>query len=85
MTTESVEGCLDICRENETCKWFTFNALALECFLYSTCDSVQKNCPQCTSSGINCKGKTGKSKDFNVFLGGTTIFNIKTLRITISA
>jgi hypothetical protein len=66
-----MERCSDLCREYQTCKWFTFNALTLECFLYPTCDSVQKTCPQCTSSGNNCKGKTGKNQDLNVFLGGT--------------
>jgi hypothetical protein len=75
-----VERCSDLCREDKACKWFTFNALTLECFLYSTCDSVQKTCPQCTSSGINCKGKTGTNNNLNVYLGDITPLSIETLR-----
>ena len=53
-TTDQYE-CLDICKSQANCTWFTFKLETKVCLLFETCGNVDATlCPQCVSGQREC-------------------------------
>ena len=48
-SVQTVEECLQLCKSNSGCAWFTFNKLYFHCFLFEICSNIDVS-----SCGDNC-------------------------------
>ena len=61
---DSYEQCLNLCKESQGCRWFTFASLESsnksECILLNDCNTLDETCEKCLSGERRCenKGKT---------------------------
>ena len=47
--------CLDLCKSQPNCTWFTFNPESNACLLYENCDSMDEAlCSVCLSGQMEC-------------------------------
>ena len=54
-TTTDEFACLDLCKENLECKWFTFSTLTNLCLLFKDCQVLDEEiCPECLSGQHFC-------------------------------
>ncbi len=54
-TTANAQGCLEECKENQACQWFTYKPANDVCDLFKTCGYVSnENCPDCLSGQKEC-------------------------------
>ena len=51
--TSDPEECLDLCKSNTTCHWFTLDSSTGSCNFYTECDSLI-GCDTCISGNSNC-------------------------------
>jgi hypothetical protein len=50
----SEEECLDLCKSDPACFWFTFFKAPTECVLYSNCPTLDNTCLDCVSGQRSC-------------------------------
>ena len=54
--TDNVAICLDFCKDNEDCNWFTFVPYASVCELLADCGELDDtNCKDCISGQRECE------------------------------
>ena len=50
----SREDCLDSCKRNTNCQWFTYDLTTKICLLMASCDTVDESCEDCFSGEARC-------------------------------
>ncbi len=60
-TTADGNSCLDLCKANDDCVWFTFNPADESCVFLEDCQEVNEDCTDCLSGQRQCSAqKEGK-------------------------
>ncbi len=52
-STQTSEECLELCKEDESCKWFTFDPHKQSCNLFTDCSNLL-GCDDCISGNSKC-------------------------------
>ncbi len=46
--------CLELCKSNEECRWFTHDSSDSVCLMFQGCQSIDSACTTCLSSQRQC-------------------------------
>ena len=57
---ETLEECLDLCKQSTTCRWFTFYEPSSPCILMKDCTTIDESCTSCISGEKRCQGDVPK-------------------------
>ena len=56
------ESCLDACKDESDCSWFTYDDSNGLCLLLANCEAVDPDaCPTCWSGQVQCGERRGKA------------------------
>ena len=59
----SADECLQECKGNNFCEWFTFFEESNICYLYSTCNEIDQECQNCVTGEDECDAQGGQGKE----------------------
>ncbi len=66
-----MDDCLNLCKNDGDCSWFSFDPQRNVCFLFKDCPSLDEACQDCVSGEKGCSpdAKKGKVKQpITIFL-----------------
>ncbi len=66
-STADGNSCLDLCKANSDCLWFTFNPADESCLLLEDCQDIDDSCIDCLSGQRQCSAQKEGKKLFIQF------------------
>ncbi len=76
LDSPSSEHCLEACKSDGTCEWFTFDSYGSICYLFEDCPFFQTDCTTCLTGQKLCTKNMGRLINTNPELSCTKLLLI---------